>query len=75
MELPSNEAIREAVIAGSGVTLISQQVVNLSIESGLLRSVAMDLPPRSYTMLLRKKRVLSSAEEAFTTMIKENVTS
>ena len=73
LELPSNEAVREAVIAGSGVTLISQQVVNLSIESGLLRSVAMDLPPRSYTMLLRKKRALSSAEKAFTTMINENV--
>ena len=72
LELPSNEAVREAVIAGSGVTLISQQVVNLSIESGLLRSVAMDLPPRSYTMLLRKKRALSSAEKAFTTMINEN---
>ena len=73
LELPSNEAVREAVIAGSGVTLISQQVVNLSIESGLLKSVAMDLPPRSYTMLLRKKRVLSSAEKAFTTMISESV--
>ena len=73
LELPSNEAVREAVIAGSGVTLISQQVVNLSIENGLLRSVSMDLPPRSYTMLLRKKRGLSSAEKAFTTMIKENL--
>ena len=73
LELPSNEAVREAVIAGSGVTLISQQVVNLSIENGLLRSVSMDLPPRSYTMLLRKKRALSSAEKAFTTMINENV--
>ena len=75
LELPSNEAIREAVIAGCGVTVISQHVVSLSIESGLLKSVNLNIPPRNYRMVFQKNRSLSSAEEAFIKMITPNNTS
>ena len=55
LELPSNESVREAVIAGTGFTLISQHVVDLSLENGLLKAANLNLPPRSYQMLNKKK--------------------
>ncbi len=45
LELPSNESVREAVIAGVGATLISKHVVNLSLQSGLLKSATLNFPP------------------------------
>ena len=69
LELPSNEAVREAVIAGAGVTLISETVVNLSIENQTLRSVNLDIPTRSFSMVTRKQRVLSHLEEGLKNVI------
>ena len=72
LELPSNESVREAVIAGVGATLISRHVVNLSLQTGLLRSATLNLPLRNYHMIVHKERPSSNAEEALIQLIKES---
>jgi len=71
LELPSNESVREAVIAGVGATLISRHVVNLSLQTGLLKSATLDFPPRNYHMILHKERPSSNTEEALINLIQE----
>ncbi len=69
LELPSNEAVREAVEAGAGATLISRHVIANSIERGALRIVEMNVPPRSYHMVRHRDRIPSAARRAFVEMI------
>jgi DNA-binding transcriptional LysR family regulator len=64
LELPSNESVREAVVAGAGATLISKHVVSLSIQTGLLKSSALNFSPRIYYMLVHKERPKTDAEKA-----------
>ena len=72
LELPSNESVREAVIAGVGATLISRHVVNLSLQTGMLRSTTLNLPPRNYHMIIHKERPANNAEEALIQLVHEN---
>jgi DNA-binding transcriptional LysR family regulator len=65
LELPSNEAVRAAVEAGLGATVISASVAAPALEAGLLRLVALDLPERSFQLLHHRERSLSRAAEAF----------
>ena len=51
------------------MTLISETVVNLSIENQTLKSVNLDIPTRSFSMVTRKQRVLSHLEEALKNVI------
>lgn len=69
LELPSNEAVREAVEAGAGATVISRHVVAGSLETGKLQIVNLDVPPRSYHIVRHKDRVPSTARRAFVEMI------
>jgi len=69
LELPSNEAVREAVDAGAGVTLISRYVISASIESGTLCQLELDIPPRTYHMARHRKRIPSAARRAFVDMV------
>lgn len=69
LELPSNEAVREAVDAGAGVTLISRYVVAGSIKSGTLRQLELDIPPRTYHMVRHHKRIPSAARRTFVDMV------
>ena len=69
LELPSNESVREAVIAGVGVTLISQHVVALALETGLLKAKSINLPPRNYQMALRKHRIFRYEEKQLIRML------
>lgn len=62
--LPSNEAVREAVEAGAGATIISEQVVAASIETGRLRAVPVDLPDRQFALLRHSERALTAAQQA-----------
>ena len=64
LELPSNESVREAVVAGAGATLISKHVVSLSIQTGLLKSSALNFSPRIYHMVVHKERPKTDAEKA-----------
>jgi DNA-binding transcriptional LysR family regulator len=64
LELPSNEAVRLAVEAGAGATVISRLVVEPSLHAGHLKAVAFDLPERAFTALRHRERYFSGAAQA-----------
>ncbi len=64
--LPSNEAVREAVEAGAGATIISEHVVASAIEAGRLRALPVNLPPRDFVLLRHSERQQRLAERALT---------
>ena len=67
MELGSNETIKQAVMAGLGIALISAHTVAAEVESGRLVSLDVeDLPiVRQWYVLNRTDRALSPAARAF----------
>jgi DNA-binding transcriptional LysR family regulator len=62
--LPSNEAVREAVEAGAGATIISRQVVASAIASGRLTEVPIELPQREYALVRHRDRHATLAQVA-----------
>jgi DNA-binding transcriptional LysR family regulator len=62
--LPVNEAVREAVEAGAGATIISEHVVASAVAAGKLRAIPIDLPPRDFTLVRHRDRHLSFAQSA-----------
>ena len=62
--LPSNEAVREAIEAGIGATIISRHVVASAITAGTLTAIPIELPPREYTLLRHRDRHASAAQRA-----------
>ncbi len=69
LELPSNEAVRAAVEAGLGATVLSASVAAPSIESGLLHHVRFPFPDREFHVLRHKQRYNSRAADALLTII------
>lgn len=57
--LPSNEAVREAVAAGAGATIISEHVAAPLIEEGRLRAIPLDLPERDFAIVHHSERRLT----------------
>jgi DNA-binding transcriptional LysR family regulator len=72
MELPSNEAVRSAVEAGAGATVISRLVVSAMLRAGSLIAVPLPLPKRRFYALRHKERHVTHAERAFTTLLEES---
>ena len=70
LELPSNEAVREAVEAGAGATVTSQLVAEAGLRSGALRQVAIDLPQRPFFIVRHRERHCSKAVEALVALVK-----
>lgn len=64
MTLPSNESVRTAVEAGSGVAALSSLVVSQSVALGQLRVLPFDLGPRAFFSIRHKDRYVSKASEA-----------
>jgi DNA-binding transcriptional LysR family regulator len=62
--LPSNEAVREAIEAGAGATVISRHVVASAIAARTLTAVPVELPPREYALLLHRDRHATLAQQA-----------
>ena len=62
--LPGNEAVREAVEAGAGATIISEHVVASAIAAGRLKALRIDLPPRDFALLRHRDRHVSAATRA-----------
>lgn len=62
--LPSNEAVREAIEAGAGATIISRHVVASAIAAGKLREVPIELPHREYALVIHRDRHATLAQEA-----------
>ncbi|MCB1462925.1 MAG: LysR family transcriptional regulator [Nitratireductor sp.] len=62
--LPSNEAVREAIEAGAGATIISRHVVASSVAAGRLREIPIDLPRREFALVLHRDRHATLAQKA-----------
>jgi DNA-binding transcriptional LysR family regulator len=65
LELPSNEAVRTAVQAGAGATLISKLVATNALQAGSLVRLALALPNRRFFLLRHKERRITPAEREF----------
>lgn len=67
MEMGSNETIKQAVMAGMGVSFLSLHTVGLELRSGLLALVDVEGTPvmRSWHVVHLQSKVLSPAAEAF----------
>jgi DNA-binding transcriptional LysR family regulator len=72
LELPSNEAVREAVEAGGGATVISELVVDAALRSGALRRIPIDLPARHFFVVRHRERYRSKAADAFLLVVRDN---
>jgi len=69
LELPSNEAVRAAVEAGMGATVISASVAAPSVEAGLLHRVGFALPERAFHVLRHRGRYRSHAGDALLDLV------
>ena len=65
LSLPSNEAVRSAVLAGNALTAVSEYVVRDDLAAGRLTTIAFDLPERAFRLLRHKERHRSKAALAF----------
>jgi len=67
MEMSSNETIKQAVIAGMGLSFLSLHTVGLELKSGLLKIVDIAGTPvmRTWNVVHLGSKVLSPAAEAF----------
>jgi DNA-binding transcriptional LysR family regulator len=72
MELPSNEAVRSAVEAGAGATVISRLVVAEGLSAGSLVELPLAFPDRRYLLLRHGDRHRSRAENVLLDMIKKH---
>lgn len=61
LELPSNEAVRAAVVAGAGATVISHAVVEAGLASGQLSAISFRPIIRPFLVLRHQQRRPSSA--------------
>jgi DNA-binding transcriptional LysR family regulator len=73
MEMPSNEAIKHAVMAGMGVSVLSLHTITLEWNSGLLAAPAVPGLPlvRRWNVVHAAGKALSPAAEAFRYFILE----
>lgn len=62
--LPSNEAIRQAVEAGAGVTIISRRVVDDAIARRSVSVMGVDLPDREFVLITHRDRTPTLAQSA-----------
>jgi DNA-binding transcriptional LysR family regulator len=62
--LPSNEAVREAIVAGAGATIISRHVVASAIAAGTLTEIPIELPLREYALVRHRDRHATLAEQS-----------
>jgi LysR family transcriptional regulator, low CO2-responsive transcriptional regulator len=67
MELPSDEAIKQAVMAGLGVSLVSMQTIGLEWNNGLIAAPHVEGLPlmRRWNLVTAASKMLSPAAEAF----------
>lgn len=69
LSLPSNEAVRIAVLTGNALTAVSEYVVRDDLAAGRLVRIAFDLPERAFRLLRHKERYRSRAALAFEKLI------
>jgi len=69
LEMPSNEAIRGAVVAGAGATAISRVVVKSALQLKTLHTVQFAPLERPFVLVKHRDRSQSTAVRAFLAMI------
>ena len=74
MEMSSNETIKQAVMAGMGLSFLSLHTVGLEVRNGLLRVLDVEGTPvmRMWNIVRLQSKVLSPAAEAFRYFIIEH---
>jgi DNA-binding transcriptional LysR family regulator len=67
MEMTSNETLKQAVMAGMGLSFLSLHTIGLELRSGLLRVLEVEGTPvmRTWNVVRLQSRLLSPAAEAF----------
>lgn len=70
LALPSNEAVRSAVLAGPYAAVASELVVAPQLQAGLLRKAGLTLPPRPFSLLHHRQRHQSRAALALTDVVR-----
>lgn len=67
MEMPSNETIKQAVMAGMGVAFLSLHTLGLELRTGVLRLLEVEHTPvmRTWNLVCLQSKLLSPAAEAF----------
>ncbi|CAN7158226.1 MULTISPECIES: LysR family transcriptional regulator [Duganella] len=71
LALPSNEAVRSAVMAGPYAAVVSELVVASDLQAGLLRAAHFALPPRPFSLLHHRQRSKSRAALALEQLLGE----
>lgn len=74
LTLPSNEAVRTAVLGSMFATAMSELVVASHLRAGLLAKANIDLPGRSFYMLRHSERYKTKASLAFEAMVRSRAT-
>jgi LysR family transcriptional regulator, low CO2-responsive transcriptional regulator len=74
MEMPSNETIKQAVMAGMGLSFLSLHTIGLELRCGLLEIVHVESTPlvRAWNIVHMKSKLLSPAAEALRYFILEH---
>lgn len=74
MEMPSNESIKQAVIAGMGLGFLSLHTIGLEAQCGLLRVMDVHDTPlvRTWNVVHLQSKLLSPAAEALRYYVLEN---
>jgi DNA-binding transcriptional LysR family regulator len=74
MEMPSNESIKQAVMAGMGLSFLSLHTIGLEVRSGLLAIVPVEGTPilRTWNVVHLAGKTLSPAAEALRYFILEH---
>ncbi|PKR91227.1 LysR family transcriptional regulator [Pleomorphomonas diazotrophica] len=70
LELPSNEAIRTAVEAGAGITVLSRMAAGAALAAGTLVQVETPLPGRAFHALRHRERYFGRAATAFVDLVR-----
>jgi DNA-binding transcriptional LysR family regulator len=67
MQMPSNETIKQAVIAGMGLAFLSLHTLGLELRAGVLKRLDVEDTPvmRTWNLVRPQSRMLSPAAEAF----------
>ena len=67
MEMPSNETIKQAVMAGMGISFLSLHTIGLELKHGLIATVDVEGTPivRAWNVVHTLSKLLSPAAEAF----------
>jgi DNA-binding transcriptional LysR family regulator len=73
MEMPSNETIKQAVMAGMGLSFLSLHTLGLELKAGVIELIHVEDTPviRSWNVVHLQSRLLSPAAEAFRYFILE----